>query len=327
MSQLRLDPLTGRWVVISLDRGDRPSDFARRVLPVESDPTRPCPFCPGHEEATPPALETYGPRGDWLVRVVPNRFPAFAGNEPMVVDHLGPVFTQAPASGIHEVLVLTPDHNATFADLSDSHAGLVVAAIRDRLAEHAAVPGLRYSQAIVNAGREAGASLAHPHGQLLAMSFVPREISDEQAGFARFEGSCLLCTTIDAEEAAGYRIVMADDHVVVVCPYWSSTAYEMLVIPRAHEGHLHHATPSDATAVGKAVRSALQRLREWLGDVAYNVVFHAAPYRSEGEFHWHVHLLPKVTTHAGFELGTGVPINICPPEVAADELRAVAASV
>jgi UDPglucose--hexose-1-phosphate uridylyltransferase len=327
MSQLRLDPLTGRWIIISLDRADRPTDFARRLLPVESDPSRPCPFCPGHEEATPPALETYGPRGEWLVRVVPNRFPAFAGNEPMVVDHLGPVFTQAPASGIHEVIVLTPEHAASFADLSDSHAGLVVAAIRDRLAEHAAVPGLRYSQAIINAGREAGASLEHPHGQLLAMSFVPREISDEQAGFARFEGSCLLCTTIEAEEAAAHRIVMSDEHVVVVCPYWSATAYEMLVIPRAHEAHLHYATPSDAAAAGKAVRSALQRLRARLGDVAYNVVFHAAPYRSEGEFHWHIHLLPKVTTQAGFELGTGVPINICPPEVAADELRAVAASV
>jgi len=322
MSQLRLDPLTGRWVVISLDRGDRPSDFARRTLPVESDPTRPCPFCPGHEESTPPALETYGPSGDWLVRVVPNLYPAFAGNEPMVVDHLGPVFTQAPASGIHEVLVLSPEHGVTFADLSDAHAGLVMAAIRDRMAEHVAVPGLRYSQAIVNAGREAGASLEHPHGQLLAMSFVPREISDEQAGFARFEGSCLLCTTLEAEQERRFRIVLSDEHVTVLCPYWSSTAFEMLVVPHVHEPHLHLATPSDLSAVGRAIRSALAALRERLGDVAYNVVFHAAPFRSEGEFHWHVHLLPKVATQAGFELGTGVPINICPPEEAASELRA-----
>jgi len=321
MSQLRLDPLTGRWVVISLDRSGRPTDFARRTLPVEADPSRPCPFCPGHEESTAPALETYGPGGDWLVRVVPNLFPAFAGNEPMVVDHLGPVFTQAPASGIHEVLVLSPDHAGSWADLADPHAALVMAAIRDRMAEHAAVPGLRYSQAIVNAGREAGASLEHPHGQLLAMSFVPREISDEQAGFARFEGSCLLCTTIEAEEETGYRVVLADEHVVVVCPFWSSTAYELLIIPRAHEAHLHRAAPSDLAAVGRAVRNGLVALRERLGDVAYNVVFHAAPFHSEGEFHWHVHVVPKVTTQAGFELGTGVPINICSPEDAAVELR------
>ena len=327
MNQLRLDPLSGRWVVVSPGRSERPYSFVTRSPQLPDPLGRPCPFCPGNEEDTPPALETYGPTGRWLVRVVPNLYPAFSGNEPMVVDHLGPVFTQAPASGIHEVLVLSPDHEASFADLSDTHAGLVVAAIRDRLAEHSAVPGLRYSQVIVNAGREAGASLLHPHGQLLAMSFVPRDISDEQAGFARFEGSCLLCTTIDAEEESAHRIVLADEHVVVMCPYWSSTAYEMLVVPRTHEAHIQYATPSDAAAVGRAVRSALQALRERLGDVAYNVVFHAAPYRSEGEFHWHVHLLPKVTTQAGFELGTGVPINICPPEVAADELRAVTAGV
>jgi UDPglucose--hexose-1-phosphate uridylyltransferase len=321
MSQLRLDPLTGRWVVINLDRRDRPQDYAHRRLPVETDPGRACPFCPGHEEASMPALETYGASGEWLVRVVPNLFPAFSGNEPMVVDHLGPVFTEAPASGIHEVLVLAPDHHAGWADLSDAHAGLVMAAIRDRIAEHSAVPGLRYSQCIVNSGREAGASIEHPHGQLLAMSFVPREISDEQAGFARFEGSCLLCTTIDAEEESGYRVVMADDHVVVLCPFWSSTAYEMLIIPRGHLAHLHRAGPADLVAVGRALRISLDALRRHVADVAYNIVFHSAPFRSEAEYHWHVHVLPKVTTQAGFELGTGVPINICPPETAANDLR------
>jgi UDPglucose--hexose-1-phosphate uridylyltransferase len=321
MSQLRLDPLTGRWVVLSLGRHDRPQDFAHRTLPVESDPSRPCPFCPGSEEATPPALETYGPGGDWLVRVVPNLYPAFSGNEPMVVDHLGPVFTQAPASGIHEILILSRDHDATWADLSEPHAGLVMAAIRDRVAEHATVPGLRYSQAIVNCGREAGASLAHPHGQLLAMSFVPREISDEQAGFGRFEGSCLLCTTVDAEEAMGYRVVMEDDHAVALCPFWSAAAYEMLIVPRSHEPHLHRAGAADLASVGGVLRSALAGLRQHLGDIAYNIVFHAAPFRSAGEFHWHVHVVPKVTTQAGFELGTGVPVNICPPEEAAAALR------
>ena len=105
-------------------------------------------------------------------------------------------------------------------------------AIARRMEDHAGTPGLRYSQAIVNAGREAGASLEHPHGQLLGMPFVPREITDEQAGFARFAGNCLLCTTLDAEEAAGHRVVYADDDVVVVCPFWSGTPFEMLAIPR-----------------------------------------------------------------------------------------------
>ena len=98
MSQLRLDPLTGRWVVIAAERAARPDAFVRPQLEVQADASR-CPFCPGNEEATPPALETYGPNGSWLVRVVPNLYPAFAGDEPMAVTTLGPVFTQAPASG------------------------------------------------------------------------------------------------------------------------------------------------------------------------------------------------------------------------------------
>lgn len=179
MSQLRLDPLTGRWVVISADRADRPQPFATRSRPAQEDPEAPCPFCPGNEEATPPALETYGPHGDWLVRVVPNLYPAFSGRELMSVTNIGPVFTQAPASGIHEVVVFSPGHDTTWADLSDPQAGLVMASIRDRIEEHAAVTGLRYSQFIANSGREAGASLDHPHGQLLGMPFVPGELVDE----------------------------------------------------------------------------------------------------------------------------------------------------
>ncbi|HEX9970248.1 MAG TPA: galactose-1-phosphate uridylyltransferase, partial [Acidimicrobiales bacterium] len=174
--------MTGRWVVVSDERASRPQAFQSRWMPVNADLGRPCPFCPGNEEATPPALETYGPSGQWLVRVVPNKYPAFEGRVPMVVSHLGPVFTQAPASGIHEILVISPEHELSWSELTDPQAGLVMAAFRDRIEEHAAQPGLRYSQAIVNFGREAGASLDHPHGQLMGMPFVPREISDELAG-------------------------------------------------------------------------------------------------------------------------------------------------
>jgi UDPglucose--hexose-1-phosphate uridylyltransferase len=321
MSQLRLDPLTGRWVVVANERSDRPFAFLPPSLPVEGDPERPCPFCRGHEESTLPALETYGPGGQWLVRVVPNLYPAFDGNAPMVVTHLGPVFTQAPASGIHEVFVLSPDHHTTWADLSETHTGLVMAAVRDRMEQHAAIPGLRYSQAVVNSGREAGASIEHPHGQLLSMPFVPGEIADELAGFARFQGNCLLCAVLDAEEEADHRLVYADERVVVVCPFWSGTPYQMLVLPRNHHARLYKADDADLAAIGRAIQLSLAALRVRLGDVAYNVMFHSAPYRVSGDYHWHAHILPKVTTRGGFELGSGVLINILPPERAADELR------
>jgi UDPglucose--hexose-1-phosphate uridylyltransferase len=324
MSQLRLNPLTGRWVTVSLDRMSRPGDVTLRQLAVEADPDRPCPFCPGNEGATPPALESYGTDGQWQVRVVPNLYPAFAGEDPMTVSNLGPVFTQATASGTHEVLVLSPVHNYGWADLDDKQAGLVMAAIRDRMEDHARHAFVRYTQAIVNQGREAGASLEHPHGQLLGIPFVPGEIADEEAGFARFHGSCLLCTVLEAELDARHRVVVEDERCVVICPFWSGTPYEMLVIPRTHERHLEHAAPPDVVAVGRSLRSALGLLRERVGDIAYNVVFHTAPHHHENPYHWHVHVLPRVTSVAGFEQGTGVMINIIAPELAAQVLAGAA---
>ncbi len=321
MSQLRLDPLKGRWSVISEERRERPFSFQPRRLPVETD-SRPCPFCPDANREDPAPTLELGEGPSWQVRVVPNLYPAFEGTVPMAVTNLGPVFTQAPGSGVHEVLLFGPEHHRSWADLDDQHAALVMRAVAERMTAHSSLPGLRYSQAIVNAGREAGASIEHPHGQLMGIPFVPREITDEQAGFARFAGNCLLCAALDAEESAGNRIVHADDDVLVVCPYWSGTPFEMLVLPRNHGPHLARASTSDLDAVGRALQRSLAALRARLGDVAYNVIFHSAPYRTAGDFHWHAHVLPKVATVAGFELGTGVVINVVAPEDAASSLRA-----
>ena len=255
------------------------------------------------------------------MRVVPNLYPAFEGDEPFVVANRGPVFTQASAGGIHEILIFSPEHDATLGQLSQEQVELVMAALRDRLEEHASQPNLRYTQAIVNSGREAGASLEHPHGQLLGMSFIPRELAEEQARFARFVGSCLLCTTIEAEEDSTERVIYANDRVVVVCPFWSAVPYEMLVMPREHNPHLHRSPTEDLIAVGEAIRRTLQQLAETVGDVAYNIVFHSAPYRVGEPYHWHAHIWPKATTTAGFELGTGVAINVISPEEAAETLK------
>lgn len=252
---------------------------------------------------------------------MPNRYPAFQGDAPFVVEHRGPVFTEAPASGIHEVLILSPDHDRTFASLPDAQLSLVMAAIRDRIEEHQSTPGLRYSQAIVNNGRQAGASIAHPHGQLLGIPFVPRELADEQAGFARFAGGCLICAAAASEERNGYRIVEATEDAVTFCPFWSGTPYEIVIVPREHGAHIHRVPTGRLVAIGKAIRSALQALTEQLGDIAYNIVFHSAPYRATGMYHWHVHILPNLTTRAGFELGTGVLINVVAPETAAEDLH------
>lgn len=318
--------MTGRWVVIAGERAQRPSDFLPRRLPVEDDPLRPCPFCPGRGGGLPPVVEKIDTAGNWEVRVVPNLYPAFSGNEPMVVTHLGPVFTQAPASGVHDVVVLARDHNVSWADIGPDHSALIMSAIQERMREHSAIPGLRYSQAVVNSGREAGASIEHPHGQLLSMPFIPGEAANELAGFARFQGNCLLCAVMEAEAEATHRIVYADDRVVMICPFWSGTPYEMLIVPRAHEIHLHDAADDDLAAMGRTVQVALSSLRSRLGDVAYNLMFHSAPFRTKADFHWHVHVVPKISTRGGFEMGSGVLINVVPPERAADDLRAEVAA-
>jgi UDPglucose--hexose-1-phosphate uridylyltransferase len=302
VNQLRLDPLSGRWVVVSPGRSERPYSFVTRSPWVEEDSGRPCPFCP----------------------VVPNLYPAFEGDEPFVVANRGPVFTQATAGGIHEILIFSPEHDDTWGMLSREQSGLVMAALRDRLEEHAQRPNLRYTQAIVNSGREAGASVEHPHGQLLGMSFIPRELAEEQARFARFVGSCLLCTTMEAEEDSGDRVIFADDRVVVVCPFWSAVPYEMLVIPRRHSPHMHKSPTEDLVAVGESIRTSLNHLAHTVGNVAYNIVFHSAPYRVGEPFHWHAHIWPKATTTAGFELGTGVAINVISPEESAETLKMAA---
>ena len=135
-----------------------------------------------------------------------------------------------------------------------------------------------------------------------------------------------MCTTVDAELEAGHRVVLVDDHTVTVCPYWSGAPYELLVIPRSHEAHLHQAEPADVVGVGRAIQAVLERVRHVLGDVAYNVVFHTSPHRHDAPFHWHVHVLPKLATRAGFEQGTGVAINVLAPEAAAADLAGVLVS-
>ena len=323
MSQLRRNPLTGRWVTIATERAARPAEFVPRRLPVESDTGRPCPFCPGNEEETPPALETYARDGSWQVRVVPNLYPAFEGGGAFERTALSPIHTEAPGHGIHEVLVLSPDHDRDWGSLDDKQAGLVMAAVRDRLEEHARSSAVRYTQVIVNHGREAGASLEHPHGQLLGIPFVPGELAEERTGFAHHaaeHGGCLGCAVVDLERREGVRVVLETERVLVVSPYWSASPYELLVLPVQHQSHLARSSPADVVAVGRALRDVLERLRRLLDDPAYNLVFHTAPHHEGGDYHWHVHVLPRVTSAAGFEQGTGVMINIVAPETAADHL-------
>ena len=304
----------------------RPTDFALRSQSVEADPSRPCPFCPGNEDPSTPSLLTVGSDEAWRMRVIPNLYPAFDGNDSLAVRNLGPVHTMAEASGTHEVFVFTPEHHGGIETFEDDACAEMMQVLKQRFLDHANTPNIRYTQAIVNHGREAGASLSHPHGQLLGLPFVPGEMIEEEKAFVRFEGACILCATIEAEGVTNERVVVANDDAVVICPFWSGGPYEMLVMPRQHCQHLTSASDESLAGFGRALRDALAHLNRVFPDVAFNLVLHTAPHRHDGPFHWHAHLFPKLTTTAGFERGTGVMINIVPPEQAASELRSVGAA-
>jgi len=168
--------------------------------------------------------------------------------------------------------------------------------------------------------------LAHPHGQLLGLPFVPGEILDEERAFVRFEGGCILCATVEAELVTGERVIFATDDAIAICPWWSGAPYEILIIPRHHHAHLPDSGDEPLAGVGRAIRDSLKHLNGLFPDVAFNLVFHTAPHQHDGPFHWHIHLFAKLTTVAGFERGTGVMINIVPPEQAAAELRRIGAN-
>jgi len=334
--ELRQDPLSGGWVAITAGRAARPEAFLADEGPVRGPLG--CPFCQGNEHLTPPEvwadreLGTGPDRPGWRVRVVPNKFPAFAGQarstgappwgspDPSVAapERNGGLYRAAPTAGLHEVVVHNPDHTATLADLPQPAVAGVVAAWRQRLAAHADGP-FGAVMVIVNQGRTAGASLEHPHSQVFATAGRPERVAAE---LDRLAGDGCAACAMAAAERDGPRVVERAGGLLTVCPWASSVPFEGLLLPERHQAHLGDADADADAALAGALRGLLGRLRVAAGARApYNVVLHTAPPGVD-DFHWHLHLLPRLTTFGGFELGTGIVINVVDPDHAAAALRA-----
>ena len=330
--ELRQDPIGGGWVAITAGRAARPEAFLGDV----GTPRGPlgCPFCPGNEHMTPPEVwadrepGTGADKPGWHVRVVPNKFPAFAGPVTSAKHNGGPwgvaprsdrgLYRSAPTAGVHEVVVHNPDHWATLADLTVPEVARAMAAWRARLVAHRD-QAFGALLVIVNQGRTAGASLEHPHSQVFATAGRPDRV---QAELDRLAGeACAACATVAAERD-GPRLVSATGDLLVLCPWASASPFEALLLPGAHRPRFEDGGAEDDTAVATALRDLLRRFRGVAGDHApYNLVLHSAPPGVD-DFHWHLHLLPRLTTYGGFELGTGVIINVVDPDRAAEALRA-----
>jgi UDPglucose--hexose-1-phosphate uridylyltransferase len=250
----------------------------------------------------------------WRVRVVPNKFPAFAGPDAPSGQGL---YRAAPTAGAHEVVVHSPDHYATLADQPAAGVARVLAGWRQRLtAWHAS--DLGSVTVIVNQGRLAGASLEHPHSQVFATAARPVVVEAETARLA--QPDCVACAMLN-KERGGDRVVEDTGELVTLCPWASAAPFEALVVPDRHLARFEGGGAAGDLAVAGAVTGLLGRLRAVAGfDVAYNLVLHSAPPGVD-DFHWHWHLFPRLTVYGGFELATGVVINVVDPDQAAADLR------
>jgi UDPglucose--hexose-1-phosphate uridylyltransferase len=298
--------------VIAPARATRPG--VDRPAETEKDDDAGCPFCEGREGATPPETFAIGPPGraadapGWKVRVVPNKFPAF-GPWSSEGDREG-FFARRAAVGRQEVVVHSPRHVRTIADLSYREIALVAEAWQARAAA-AREQGFPYVQALVNEGRLAGASLQHSHSQLVWLEQEP-PLVDQERRVQAAEHGCVLCRVIAGELEQRIRIVAERDGLVLLCPFAGRQPYELLVSPKTCEED-----PFTSERLGAALDLAadgIRRLRAAEGPVPLNLWLHAAG-------HWHLEILPRLTILAGLELGAGYFVNTLAPESAAGVLR------
>lgn len=325
MPQLRKDPVTGRWVIISTDRARRPSDFNRGTgLPKTKGP---CPFCAGHEDKTPPEILSYRENGNghWNLRVVPNKFPALRVEG--VLDREGEgLYDRMSGIGAHEVIIESPEHKVSIADLPDKRVEDLFWAFRDRSLDLKRDTRLRYILLFKNHGEAAGASLEHTHSQLIALPVVPIQVQEELDGGRRyyaFKERCVFCDIVRQESADGTRVIFETDEILVVSPYAPRFPFETWVLPRAHNSHFESAHASLIQSLAWAVRATIRKLEKVLEHPSYNFLIHTAPIQ-EGplmHFHWHLEIIPRLTRVAGFEWGAGFYINPTPPEESAQFLR------
>lgn len=330
MPELRRDPIIGRWVIIAKERGRRPSDFV-----VSEDETTGgfCPLCPGHERTTPPEVLAYGrasfaPNSDgWSVRVVPNKFPALIIEGDLDKQGEG-MYDKMNGIGAHEVIIETPVHEQTIPEMSHEQVRLLLTAYRDRIADLSNDVRFRYIMVFKNFRKAAGASLEHSHSQLIALPVVPYLIQEELESSLRYfeyKDRCVFCDIIRQEVSQGVRVVCENDDFITICPFAPRLPFEMWMLPKRHMSSYTFMTDRQFSALAELFLETFKRLNKAVPKVPYNFMLHTAPIKTAHleHYHWHIEIMPKLTTVAGFEWGTGFYINPTPPEESAAFLRKI----
>jgi UDPglucose--hexose-1-phosphate uridylyltransferase len=329
MPELRQNRINKEWVVMATERARRPEQLRvvreRKPLPHYSFT---CPFCPGNEHMAPPEIwRSSGQHGEWLVRVVPNKFAAFsrAGEATWNIRNS---YRTINAVGIHDVIVETPDHALTTALLENEQVVTIMQCYLERFEAVSADPRVVHVTIFKNHGAGAGTSLEHPHSQLIGTPVVSSHVRYRLHEAMRHYdelGTCIFCDIIREELAEGVRMVEASDHFVAFEPFESASPFSTYIYPRRHMASFGEISEGEVRDLAAILRSVLAKLYWGLDDPDFNYSIRTAPKENAGVryYHWYVSLIPRLTRVAGFELGSGMFINTVLPESAAEFLRNV----
>jgi len=331
MSELRKDPVTGRWVIISTERGKRPSDFGvSKSKAIEGF----CPFCPGNEDKTPPEILAFRSEGfpsngkGWRLRVVPNKFPVLRVEGELNREGVG-LYDKMSGIGAHEVIIETPQHQESLTTLTSKQFEEVLWAYRDRMLDLRKDRRLRYAMIFKNHGEAAGATLEHSHSQLIALPIVPHLVVEEMAGSRDYYGykeRCIFCDIVRQETQQGERVVLENGEFIAIAPFASFSPFEAWILPKRHRSFFEDSQVHEIQSLSWIFQETLKRLEKVLDFPPYNFTLHTTPFneRNLEYYHWHFEIIPKLTKFAGFEWGSGFFINPTPPEEAAKFLRELA---
>jgi UDPglucose--hexose-1-phosphate uridylyltransferase len=329
MNEIRQSKTTGQWVIFATARGKRPHQFAReeKEEPALMAHDKTCPFCPGNEATLPTIiLEIEGKEnGEWQTRVIPNKFPALTpdGNSERTCNG---IYVAMAGYGRHEVIIESPYHNEQIGTMQVDHVETVIETYHrrftDLMKEHENMTITLFR----NHGPHAGTSLIHPHSQMIVTGMVPNYIrwrEEEAQRYFDAWGRCVYCDIMEFEMADRRRVVFENASFIALVPYAAEVPFEVWIIPRQHQASFGQISGETKLDLAVALRDILGRLHRRLKNPDYNYVIVTSPqYKAEEpQLHWYLQIRPRLTTRAGFEIGSGISINPTLPEEDADFLN------
>ncbi len=330
MPELRQNIATKEWVIISPERGERPEDFARKHKTQKKRLAHndSCPFCPGHEEQTPAEhMALYDEQGHWKVRVVANKYPALSPDGEVRYSEQG-TLRKLSGVGLHDVIVETARHDLDLHAQSPEHIEKILQVYKRSYIEAIADPRIELVTLFKNHGPSAGMSLEHSHSQMIATPVVPSNVRlrvQEAMRYYDDHHHCVYCTMLQDEQASGERILVESEHFVAFVLYAASSPFHTWVVPRRHQSSFPEVRDDELRDLAQVLSTLLRKLHKGLDNPDYNFVIRSHPGTPTTHpfFHWYLSLIPRISTAAGFELGSGMHINTVQPESAAEFLRSV----